>query len=257
MSTLLLRLAARMGTPTGEGKLTAPMQSWGDESKFTTRRTLREPTKSGVVGLLGAAMGIRREQDEEIARLNRALRMGVRVDQEGEVRTDFHMVKDFKRANNKGEIRYEKDGAPMPNNGYVTYRDYLHDAVFLVGLESEDTALLQSLAAALMRPAFALYLGRRSCPPTLPLLLGVRECALEDALRAEPWQAAKHLKRRGMPKAGLRLLIEEKPGTVAQARQRDVPLSFNPQHRRHGFRALQQEQRVLLEANEHDAMAEL
>ena len=243
MSTLLLRLAA-------------PMQSWGDESKFTTRRTLREPTKSGVVGLLGAAMGIRREQDEEIARLSCALRMGVRVDQEGEVRTDFHMVKDFKRTN-QGEIRYEKDGAPMPNDGYVTYRDYLHDAVFLVGLESEDTALLQSLAAALMRPAFALYLGRRSCPPTLPLLLGVRECALEDALRAEPWQAAKHLKRRGMPKAGLRLLIEEKPGTVAQARQRDVPLSFNPQHRRYGFRALQQEQRVLLEANEHDAMAEL
>ena len=60
-----------------------------------------------------------------------------------------------------------------------------------------------------------------------------------------------------MPKAGLRLLIEEKPGAVAQARQRDVPLSFNPQHRRYGFRALQQEQRVLLEANEHDAMAEL
>ena len=71
MSTLLLRLAA-------------PMQSWGDESKFTTRRTLREPTKSGVVGLLGAAMGIRREQGEEIARLSCALRMGVRVDQEGE-----------------------------------------------------------------------------------------------------------------------------------------------------------------------------
>lgn len=48
MATLLLRLAA-------------PLQSWGADSKFETRKTNREPTKSGVIGLLAAALGLRRD----------------------------------------------------------------------------------------------------------------------------------------------------------------------------------------------------
>ena len=68
MGTLLLRLAA-------------PLQSWGEDSKFETRRTRREPTKSGVIGLLAAALGRRR--DEPLDDL-RGLRFAVRVDQEGD-----------------------------------------------------------------------------------------------------------------------------------------------------------------------------
>ena len=68
----------------------------------------------------------------------------------------------------------------------MTYRHYLQDAVFLVGLESEDTALLQELETALKHPVYPLYLGRRSCPPTLPLCLGIRAGKLLDTLRAEP-----------------------------------------------------------------------
>ena len=69
MATLLLRLAA-------------PLQSWGSDSKFETRKTDREPTKSGVVGLLAAALGLRRDDTEGLARLN-GLRFAVRADQEG------------------------------------------------------------------------------------------------------------------------------------------------------------------------------
>ena len=68
MATLLLRLAA-------------PLQSWGSDSKFETRKTDREPTKSGVVGLLAAALGLRRDDTEGLARLN-GLRFAVRADQE-------------------------------------------------------------------------------------------------------------------------------------------------------------------------------
>lgn len=64
MATLLLRLAA-------------PLQSWGSDSKFETRKTDREPTKSGVVGLLAAALGLRRDDTEGLARLN-GLRFAVR-----------------------------------------------------------------------------------------------------------------------------------------------------------------------------------
>ena len=79
MATLLLRLAA-------------PLQSWGTDSKFEVRKTGREPTKSGVVGLLAAAMGIGREEPERLEPLNR-LRFGVRVDQEGSLLVDYHIAR--------------------------------------------------------------------------------------------------------------------------------------------------------------------
>ena len=159
MATLLLRLAA-------------PLQSWGADSKFETRKTNREPTKSGVIGLLAAALGLRRDDAAGLARLN-GLHFAVRADREGSLLVDFHTA-------NWEEDR-KKGKAP-----YVTYRHYLQDAVFLVGLESEDTALLQELETALKHPVYPLYLGRRSCPPTLPLFLGIRAGKLLDTLRAEP-----------------------------------------------------------------------
>ena len=153
MATLLLRLAA-------------PLQSWGSDSKFETRKTDREPTKSGVVGLLAAALGLRRDDTEGLARLN-GLRFAVRADQEGSLLVDFHTAK-------------------SRDTSYVTYRHYLQDAVFLAGLESEDEALLRELEAALRHPVYPLYLGRRSCPPTLPLCLGVCPGSLQEVLQAEP-----------------------------------------------------------------------
>lgn len=131
MATLLLRLAA-------------PLQSWGSDSKFETRKTDREPTKSGVVGLLAAALGLRRDDTEGLARLN-GLRFAVRADQEGSLLVDFHTAK-------------------SRDTSYVTYRHYLQDAVFLAGLESEDEALLRVLEAALRHPVYPLYLGAALLP---------------------------------------------------------------------------------------------
>ena len=76
MATLLLRLAA-------------PLQSWGADSKFEIRKTEREPTKSGVIGLLAAALGLRRDDAAGLQPLC-GLRFGVRVDREGALLEDFH-----------------------------------------------------------------------------------------------------------------------------------------------------------------------
>ena len=184
MATLLLRLAA-------------PLQSWGADSKFETRKTNREPTKSGVIGLLAAALGLRRDDAAGLARLN-GLHFAVRADREGSLLVDFHTA-------NREEDR-KKGKAP-----YVTYRHYLQDAVFLVGLESEDTALLQELETALKHPVYPLYLGRRSCPPTLPLCLGLRVGKLQDTLRAEPLLVKQ---RNGAP---LRMLLPC-PGVIWRCR---------------------------------------
>ena len=73
-------------------RLSAPLQAWGTEnSKFEIRKTGREPSKSGIVGLLAAALGIRRNEPEKLRELN-ALRIGVRIDRAGKLLRDFHMA---------------------------------------------------------------------------------------------------------------------------------------------------------------------
>lgn len=197
MATLLLRLAA-------------PLQAWGADSKFETRKTNREPTKSGVIGLLAAALGLRRDESEGLARLT-GLRFGVRVEREGQLLVDYHIAK----------TQDEK-------NSYVTYRHYLQDAVFLAGLESEDAALLLQLQDALQHPAFPLYLGRRSCPPALPLCLGLRQGSLQEVLQTEPPLCPGKL---------YRMVLDADPQEPGAAVQRDVPVSFDPHHRQYGYRS--------------------
>ena len=210
MSTLMLRLAA-------------PLQSWGINSNFDTRATERYPSKSGVVGLLAAALGIRRGEEEKLVRLC-GLRFGVRVDREGTILRDFHTAHSAK-------------------SSYVTYRYYLADAVFLAGLESGDDAFLRELDEAIRHPAFPLFLGRRSCPPTLPLSLGIREgVELREALEQEPWMAPdwyqKRQKRRDGEAEKLRILMDTAPEDRNGVSVRDVPESFSPYHRKYGYRGV-------------------
>lgn len=204
------------------------------------RKTNREPTKSGVVGLLAAALGARRDQTEVLHRLNR-LRIAVRVDREGALLRDFHTV----------ELKKKEDSI-------VTERYYLADAVFLVGLEDEDEDYLRSLEQALRNPAFPLFLGRRSCPPTLPLCLGMRDGPLEQTLRAEP--SLVPVRRGDTKECKVRVLLETGPETYGAVVQQDLPLSFSPEHRQYGYRAVREEvwdTVPIPETTEHDPFEEL
>lgn len=185
----------------------------GADSKFETRKTAREPTKSGVIGLLAAALGLRRDETEPLTRLAQ-LRFGVRVEREGQLLVDFHMARNE-----------EKD------RSYVTYRHYLEDAVFLVGLESEDTALLQELAEALTHPVFPLYLGRRACPPTLPLCLGLPGAGPCEGLAGRAPRSAP------AGPSPTRIVADAAPQEPGAVPQRDVPLSYDPRHRQYGYRS--------------------
>lgn len=213
MATLLLRLAA-------------PLQSWGSNSKFETRMTDKMPTKSGVIGMLAAALGLRRNAD--LSKLN-ALKFGVRADREGEDITDFHT-------------------AHAEKNSYVTYRHYLSDAVFLAGIEG-DMELIKELEIALYNPRFSLFLGRRSCPPTLPLVIGIREFELEKALREEAPVCENYEK-------SMRIQIETDDTDAGMVP--DMPITFDPDKRTYGYRKIK-EFFVELYRNEteHDAMSEL
>ena len=214
MSTLLLRLAA-------------PLQSWGIDSKFDIRRTGREPSKSGVIGLICAALGIKRDDDDMVSQLA-TLRFGVRVDKEGHFVRDFHMVR-------------PKKGEP-----YVTNRYYLADAEFLVGFESVDEELLKKIEYGLLNP---LYLGRRWCPPTGRLCLGIRKLELEEALLEEAF--------RNESTETVRIVMDAKEGEDGNI-VKDLPISYNPEHRKYTFRKVTEKYRAVREPLQcHDPMAEL
>jgi CRISPR system Cascade subunit CasD len=198
MSVLLLRLAG-------------PMQSWGVQSRFGIRDTGLEPSKSGVFGLLCAAIG--RPRHAPLADLA-GLAMGVRVDREGSVARDYHTAQQVRRADPKKGTQ----------DTVLSERFYLADADFLVGLEGPH-ALLAGLHEALAAPAWPLYLGRKAFVPGVPVVLpdGLRDGQpLRDALKTYPWSP----RPRERPPESLRLVLDAPPG---QGEPRpDVPLSFSP-----------------------------
>lgn len=160
-------------------RLVGPMQSWGVQSRFTVRDTGLEPSKSGVVGLLCAALG--RSRDEPVQDLAQ-LRMGVRVDREGTMLCDFHTA-------GKGGI-LKASGEVDRKNLVVSTRYYLADARFLVGLEGDDLDWLAKLHDALRDPVWPLYLGRKAFVPGEPVWLpdGLQpDVTLDEVLHAYPW----------------------------------------------------------------------
>lgn len=206
MATLLLRLAG-------------PLQSWGDSSRFNQRATRTEPTKSGVLGLLASATGRRRTDPiEDLLQL----KFGVRTEQPGTMLRDFQTEIDWRTGKSKA----------------LTHRYYLADAVFLAGVEA-DEPVVDSLHEALLHPKFPLFLGRRSCPPSDRLVVGIRQKGLVQTLRSEPWRASRRYMAK-QPKTGVRLPIirDVEPGEESQESVHDVPISFDPMHREFGWRGL-------------------
>ena len=195
--------------------LAGPQQAWGSRSRFATRGTERAPTRSGVLGLVAAALGM--DRTDPLDRLV-AIRFGVRVDQPGTVERDFQTSRTL-------------DGkTSMP----LSQRYYLADAVFVVGLQSDDEALLEEIRTAIRRPHYPLFLGRRAFPPAGPVPVAIVDGDLREALAAAPWQASPRRQREGA--SSLEILVDATPGEPADMSLEDDPISFDPRRRRHGWR---------------------
>jgi len=196
------------------------LQSWGSSARFARRSTENAPTKSGVLGLLAAAEG--RPRDADLSDLA-ALRFGVRIDQPGSRLRDFHTA------------QHADTEKSMP----LSERFYLADAVFVAGVEG-DPALLNRLHDAVRAPRFLPFLGRRSCPPSLPLDLGppLPDTDLEEALRTAPWQASPWYRQRVRNGTELDLLLDCAPADVPHLSLRDTPVSFDPRHRQYALRGI-------------------
>lgn len=207
-------------------RLTSPLQSYGNEASFARRTSGDYPSKSVVVGMVAAALGYRRD-DQRISKLNE-LSFAVRVDQRGKNLTDFQTV-EWKK-----------------NTRKITYRNYLQDAVFMVGIGHENDAMIDKIKQALKNPKFQLFLGRRSNVPAG--ILDLKSFSNTNpimALEGLKWQASPWYQEKKWWQTKQEFvehieiiadanLLPQKRSTLAK----DQVESFDQRNRRHEFRPI-------------------
>lgn len=205
-------------------KLQGPMQAWGEHSFEGLRPSANFPTRSGVLGLLGACLGIKRNERHKLQELADSIGMAVRVDtrilsrKDGSSRKlglvkaiDYHTIQD---------ARSVYEGRKKPHQTIQTWREYLYDAEFTIALWNHQNAVvsLEQLEKSAKQPIFTPYLGRRSCPVARPLFQELLESlnSFEALKKVAPYKGT--------------IFSEEKTDTtdVRMMRVRDVPLVQQP-----------------------------
>ena len=200
-------------------RLEGPLQSWGVQSRHRFRETAPEPTKSGVIGLIACCMGRRRgESLEDLA----ALRMGVRVDRPGALIRDYHTV-GAKAGVMSAEGKVKHTATTGQPETLLTDRFYLCDASFLVALAG-DRGVLDGVEERVRAPIWPPFLGRKCCPPSVPLFAG-RSSAQDvlEALASHPWRP--RLPGSATPDR-LRCVVEALPTDDGAVLCYDCPTSF-------------------------------
>ena len=160
-------------------RLEGALQAWGEMSKWDFRDSADFPTKSGIVGLLGCALGVQRG-DPLLHELSEAITVAVRADRPGLRMVDFQTVTGNPLRNAEGK---PKSGG----NTIISRRAYLQDACFTVFIGTDD-AWRARLVSALEAPRWSLFLGRKNCVPSRPVLEAVSTdyLSLQDALARYP-----------------------------------------------------------------------
>lgn len=233
--------------------LDSPLQSWGSSSRFQRRGTDSYPSKSGVLGLIAAAMGIDKHRADEPGKLAplAALRFSVYSLQRAMGKDEFTVqrLEDYHTVGGG----YDEDTDPWarlstprkasggPFGTVLTQRDYLADAVFAAVLQG-PREMLGTIASALQNPVWGVWLGRKACIPSTPIVAALADSsseALEKLLTKE-----RELWPEKLPitlKAPKRLTQELEPGETAAPQNgadacADQPISYG--QRRYHTRTL-------------------
>jgi len=153
-------------------RLEGPLQSWGFDSQYNRRNTGLMPTKSAIAGMCCAALGYPRgsEKEQEFLSTFGTVRMtAVAIPRKGTKKElpvrrlqDYHTVQNTKTADGKNK------------DCHITHRQYLTDATFGILLEG-DADMLGKIATALVDPVWGIWLGRKTCIPSAPVLPGLKE----------------------------------------------------------------------------------
>lgn len=169
-------------------QLQAPLSAWGETAVGEFRPTANYPSESALLGLLAAALGVRREEEDAHAALRRGYGFAIGVLSSGRLLRDYHTAQVPGRVSLKNRPHNSRrDELSLPKdelNTILSTRDYRQDAASVVAVQVRDGApyALGDVAQALAKPRFTLYLGRKACPPALPLHPQI--IAAENALAA-------------------------------------------------------------------------
>ncbi len=152
-------------------QLYAPLASWGGQAVGQERPSDDHPGRSALLGLLAAALGIRREDEEAQRTLRDACRFGIKLLAPGLALRDFHTIQVPPSARKQQHLQTRRDELREAKLGtMLSFRSYRQDALCLVAVTSDTTEYdMERLEQALLAPVFPLYLGRKSCPPAAPL----------------------------------------------------------------------------------------
>lgn len=174
-------------------RLEGPLQAWGFDSQYNRRNTGLMPTKSAIAGMCCAALGYARGSEKEKEFLERFCKVrmtAIALPRQRNNKTlsvrrlqDYHTVGggyDPNNPNERGSITVSaEDGKPRAKNGQalavLTHRQYLTDASFGILLEGA-AVLLGEIVTALADPKWGIWLGRKTCIPTAPVLVGLKKC---------------------------------------------------------------------------------
>ena len=199
-------------------RLEGPLQSWGFDSQYNRRNTGLMPTKSAIAGICCAALGLPRGSDEEQGFLESfgTVRMtSIAIPRQGAKKElpvrrlqDYHTVQNTKTADGKNK------------DCHITHRQYLTDASFGVLLEG-PLPLLTRIADAMEDPVWGIWLGRKTCIPSAPVLAGLEDNR-DDALRLLIGEKSLEAFTR-----------QEEVENFAEGRDSlpDMPVSFAPERR--------------------------
>lgn len=149
--------------------LDGPMQAWGYQSRFNRRTSLSYPTKSGVLGILCAALGIPKSDVDTLEELA-ALKMEVLSFRLSSRWIDYHTVGGGYEPGSQNIPRIASGS--RAKDAAITFREYLSDAKFGVLLRG-DNNLLERCDLALRNPKWGLWLGRKACIPASPIAQGI------------------------------------------------------------------------------------
>lgn len=184
-------------------KLQGVMQAWGGHTFEDYRPVHPFPTRSGITGLLGACLGIDRQDKAGIADLSASFVYAVRSDTLPVKFTDFHTVMDARKVDGKEN-----------KNPVVSRREYLCDAKYTLALQLRDQAVYtaEEMSAALKKPCYTPFLGRRSCPLCHPLFETIinAENLLHALSQIAPYQGT--------------VYSEQDEGNSSRMMIRDVPM---------------------------------
>jgi|GEM_PF-1940667 len=168
--------------------------AFGGPAGYSRRGTQMEPSRSGLLGLCAAAFGIPRDDQRRLAALSvwRFAYATIEPRQSRQrVIRDYHTAQTVHRKIKRPRTRRDAvlDGHALDAiHTEITQRDYLSDCAFAVAAWGGDAA---ALAAALRRPVFAPFLGRKSCPLAAPVDPSVVDADVPwsafAALRCPPW----------------------------------------------------------------------